>query len=60
MATCDRCNNPAVTLNTIKNKIKTIRALKFLKNLIKLENSYNFFDYYRKFILYFIDIIRPL
>lgn len=47
-------------LSTLKEKIKAIKKLQFLRILRKLERGLSFFEYYRKFVAWYANIEKPL
>ena len=47
-------------LITIEEKVEAIHNLAFPQTLTELEHSIGFFGYYRKFVTYYADIVRPL
>ena len=47
-------------LNITKKKIQTIRQIKFLTNLRDLKINLKFFEYYRFFVNYYVNIVKFL
>ena len=47
-------------LNTLKKKIKAIREFQFFKNLKKLNHEFDFFEYYKKFVEWYVWIEKSL
>jgi hypothetical protein len=49
-----------LSLSIVEEKVEVIKVLKFPITLVELKYSLGFFSYYKKFILYFIEISWPL
>ena len=47
-------------LTTLEEKSVVVKRFAYLKNLAELENGFEFFSYYRKFVDYYIYIAEPL
>jgi hypothetical protein len=47
-------------INTAKDKMKAIKKMRFFKKLKGLKFGIKVFNYYRKYIIYYIIIVKPL
>jgi hypothetical protein len=47
-------------LNILDEKVEAVREIRFPGILAQLENTFGFFNYYRKFIDYYTGISQPI